>query len=82
MNDWYCFPGTDVRMLGWKVFHQQLTVLLQSFSNRSISTTEFLEQMTTSEVDGKDLKATASLLSRSLLFEMSVALPLQALRLS
>ena len=49
-----------LRILGWKAFHQQLIVVLQAFSNRSMSTSEFLEKMNEMEAveaDGRDLKA-------------------------
>lgn len=49
-----------LRILGWKAFHQQLMVVLQAFSNRSMSTSEFLEKMNEMEAveaDGRDLKA-------------------------
>ena len=51
-----CWQIRLVRILGWKAFHQQLRVVLQAFSNRSMSTSEFLEKMNEMEADG-DLKA-------------------------
>ncbi|CAL1128204.1 unnamed protein product [Cladocopium goreaui] len=59
------------RILGWKAFHQQLIVVLQAFSNRSMSTSEFLEKMNEMEAveaDGRDLKAELSDFSKQWIY--------------